>query len=374
MRTAILALFAAAALACGAGSNGTTSEALTSDELPAYGMNYGGLNWDQIHPELLAGAHMGLERAWWPRVDDVHSFDGLMYAAAKSNVSVVPIVFAFYQVGGYTPANRPDWKNYLTAVAQRFGPGGSFWSDHTDVPYLPVRAWEIWNEENTPMFWTGDDSGTVSPANYYDALQAAHQALRAVDPNARIIFGGITDFPDRHPHDALDFLAQITNMPGGNCLYDAVAVHPYSETVPLAVSRVQATRTRLDGLGLPDVDIWITEIGWALAGPWQRDASGLITQTPFTTPDQYYQAKHFADFATAMDAHRAEWHIGPTIWFNYQDVGDWDGNDGRWDYHCGLMGLDGAGQPTVTRKAWHAAVTAATRTQSVSLPKVRCAP
>lgn len=371
MRNAILAVAAAATLACGASSNGSASEALQSDELPAYGMNYGGLNWDQIHVEHLAPAHMGLERAWWPRVDDVHEFDAMTYQAATSNVMIVPIVFGFYP-GGYTAANRGDWRNYLTAVAQRFGPGGSFWSEHADIPYLPVRAWEIWNEENTPMFWTGSDSGQVSPENYFDALQNAHQVLRSVDPNARIVFGGITDFPDAHPHDALDFLAQITNMQGGNCLYDAVAIHPYSQTVALAVNRVQGTRARLDALGMTDVDIWITEVGWALAGPWQRDASGLIAQTPFTTPNQYHQAKHLADFADAMDAHRTEWRIGPTIWFNYQDVGDWTGDDGRWDYHCGMFGLDAAGQPTVARKVWHAAEAAATKTQSVKLPTLRC--
>ena len=377
MRKAILALVAVAGLACGSTTSGTAAEALDSNELPAYGMNYGGVSYDAIHPELLAGAHMGLERAWWPRVDDVHAFDQVMYDAATSNVSIVPIVFGIYP-GGYVPAtDRAAWRSYLTAVATRFGPEttaatGTFWREHADIPYLPVRAWEIWNEENTPLFWSTTDPGVVSPENYFDALQSAHQVLRSVDPNARIVFGGITDFPDKHPHDALDFLAQITNMPGGNCLYDAVAIHPYSDTVTLAVNRVQATRNRLDGLGLPDVDIWITEIGWAVAGPWQRDASGLIAQTPFTTPNQYYQAKHLTDFANAMDAHRAEWRIGPTIWFNYQDVGDWDGNDRRWDYHCGMMGLDADAQPTLTRKQWHAAVAAATKTQSVTLPTPRC--
>jgi len=377
MRNVILAVLAAAALACGS-SNGTSTEALSSDELPAYGMNYGGVDWANIHPERLAAANMGLERAWWSRVDDVHAFDEMMGNAAANHVMVVPIVFAIYP-GGYQPSvHRAAWRSFVSNAVTRFGPettatSGTFWREHPELPYLPVRAWEIWNEENTPYFWSGSDPGVVSPENYFDALQNAHQVLRSVDPNARIVFGGVTDFPDRHPHDALDFLAQVTNMQGGNCLYDAVAVHPYSGTVPLAVSRVQATRTRLDGLGLPDVDIWITEVGWAVAGPWQRDASGLIAQTPFTTPNQYHQAKHLQDFADAMDAHRAEWHIGPTIWFNYQDVGDWDGNDQRWDYHCGLFGFDATGQPTVERKSWHAAVAAATKTQSVSLPKLRCA-
>jgi len=224
------------------------------------------------------------------------------------------------------------------------------------------------------MFWTYSEDGVVSPANYYDILLNAHQVLRSVDPNARIVFGGLTNFVDRHPHDALDFLAQVTNMPNGKCLYDAVAIHPYSKKVQSAVDKVKETRDRLDnGLGLKDVDIWITEVGWALAGPWQRDAKGLIAQTPFTTANQYYQAKHFADFAAAMDAHRTEWRIGPTMWFNYQDVGLWDGNDQRWDFHCGMFGFDDEHQPTVARKVWHAVKVAANKTQSVKLPTLRCA-
>ena len=380
MRTTIPAYaiaLAAAALACACtAGTGTAAEPLTSDELPAYGVNFGGMTPDQIHPDELGAAHMGLERAWWARVDDVHAYDEQMTRAAASNVMIVPILFGVWP-GGYTSANRNDWRNFVAAIAERFGPetsatNGSFWREHPQLPYLPVRAWEIWNEENSTTFWTWDGTGHVSPADYYDALSNAHQVLRWVDPNARVVFGGLINFSaDQHP--ALDFLAQVTNMPNGNCLYDAVAIHPYSNTVEQAVNKVQDTRARLDALGEPDVDIWITEVGWAIAGPWQRDDSGLIAQTPFTAANQYHQAKHIAEFAQAMDNHRADWHIGPTIWFNYMDVGNWLSPDGRWDFHSGLMGYDPNGQPTVKRKSWHAAEAAATRTQSVNLPKLRCA-
>jgi hypothetical protein len=50
----------------------------------------------------------------------------------------------------------------------------------------------------------------------------------------------------------------------------------------------------------------------------------------------------------------------------------WDGNDQRWDYHCGMFGFDAQQEPTVARKVWHSVKAAATKTQSVKLPTPRC--
>ena len=32
-------------------------------------------------------------------------------------------------------------------------PEGSFWSEHPELPALPIRAWQIWNEQNSPTFF-----------------------------------------------------------------------------------------------------------------------------------------------------------------------------------------------------------------------------
>ena len=116
LRAIVVAFITSTTLACSAGSEGTTSEALQSDELPAYGMNYGGVDINSIDVSQLADANMALERAWLPVVADVHAYDDLVYRAAKTNVSIVPIVFGYWP-GGYTAANRGDWRVKGTQVA-----------------------------------------------------------------------------------------------------------------------------------------------------------------------------------------------------------------------------------------------------------------
>lgn len=46
-----------------------------------------------------------------------------------------------------------------------------------------VNAWEIWNEESSPNWWSG------SIAQYADLVKAAYPAIKAADPKATVILG-----------------------------------------------------------------------------------------------------------------------------------------------------------------------------------------
>ena len=60
-----------------------------------------------------------------------------------------------------TPWQRSAWATFLRDGAERYGPDGSFWVEHPDVPYLPIRTWEIWNEENIVTFSDPTDPSTT---------------------------------------------------------------------------------------------------------------------------------------------------------------------------------------------------------------------
>lgn len=383
MGTVTLAAVALAVVTIGAGlgcsaSEGTAAEALTSDELPAYGMNYGGLAPKDYDTKMLAQHHLGLARTWWglspttnPDPNQWLEWDEQVALAAMGNVSIIPVIFTALGAP-YTAADRAQWVTFVQDLVGRYGPktaagGGTFWNLHPSLNYMPVRAWEIFNEENHSDFW----GGAPSPSDYNNALQAAHQTLRAVDPDARIVLGGLIGFDPSDGSNALEFLSAVTEIGNGKCLFDAVAVHPYSKQQPVAVQHVSEVHDTLHGLGLDDVQISVTEVGWAIGGAWQRGSDGLIEQTPFTVSSAHNLAEHIADFANAMDNHRSAWNIGPTIWFNYQDLPE---TSPEWDHHAGFMALDSSGSPTIPRPAvWQAATQAATTTPSVTLPKVRCA-
>ena len=78
-----------------------------------------------------------------------------------------------------------------------------------------VRYYEVWNEVNQSIFWTG------TQAQYLRALRACARAIRAAQSGAEIVLAGLT-FLDAGWVTAL-------NRMGGKGLYDVVAFHTYAE-------------------------------------------------------------------------------------------------------------------------------------------------
>ena len=71
-----------------------------------------------------------------------------------------------------------------------------------------VAAWEIWNEEASPNWWTG------TPVAFASLLKAAYPAIKSADPKATVIVGASDP----------TFLSQLYTA-GAEGSFDAVAVH-----------------------------------------------------------------------------------------------------------------------------------------------------
>ncbi len=340
-------------------------EVTSGGSLPAYGMNYGAVTYGAGplgplvgHFENLAAADMGYARLWFHLDgDNAAAFDAPMADAVSHGALVLPILFTTTASGKLGVDNLSRWHGAVHAVAVRFGPktktSGTFWKQHPELPYRPVRVWEIWNEENTTNFWS---SGSVD--GYYHALKEAHAALRAADPRARVVMGGLI-----FAHSTkFTYLETILGKPGGNCLFDALAIHPYAKDVQTAMSLVEIAHKELVQERMPEVPLWITEVGWAVDGSWAGNRATL------TTPNDTVQAAYFSAFAKAVAAHRAQYNIGATFWFNYQDLG----GEG-WDNHAGLFTVDPATlQPAAARPAFAALAAVAHAHPHAELPPLRC--
>jgi hypothetical protein len=77
--------------------------------------------------------------------------------------------------------------------------------------------------------------------------------------------------------------------------------------------------------------MWVTEMGWATAGP----------PFPFTVSPAT-QARYLTTTWRAMLACRARWNLRHVLWFSLEDAdpatfGEPDG----WSFHDGLLNLDG---------------------------------
>ncbi len=171
----------------------------------------------------------------------------------------------------HPPNNMADFANFLTILATRYKG--------------QVAAYEIWNEPNLNYEW-----GYLppDPAAYTEMLKTAYTAIKAVDPDALIITGGLSTTGNGSPtaYGDLDFLQGMYDA-GAKGYFDAFGSHPYAfgrspdEVDPwgLSLSRVQEQHQVMVANGDAHTPIWITEIGWALQTDWDLGEHQNISVT-----------------------------------------------------------------------------------------------
>jgi GH35 family endo-1,4-beta-xylanase len=137
-----------------------------------------------------------------------------------------------------------------------------------------VAAYEIWNEPNLYYEWGNQPA---DPAAYTEMLKAAYQAVKAVDPEALIISGGLATTGAGSPtaYGDLNFLQGMYEA-GAKGHFDALGSHPYTfgrspdEVDPwgLSLARVEEQYNVMVANGDGDRPIWITELGWVIQTDW----------------------------------------------------------------------------------------------------------
>ena len=138
------------------------------------------------------------------------------------------------------PTNPDDFARFVSTAAQRYAP-------------LGVATWEIWNEPNVSTFWYP----RPDPERYTALLVRASAAIRAVEPYATVISGGLAPASDAANGSQVDVRTFLTRVyaAGGGRAFDAVGLHPYSfprlPTVPRRLQHVPQDPRPLSGDGRP---------------------------------------------------------------------------------------------------------------------------
>jgi hypothetical protein len=227
----------------------------------------------------------------------------------------------------HTRAQRRAWSKFLRALVGRYGPTGTFWKLHPELPERPIRAWQIWNEENDHRF------AEASVSDYARLLRGSAPAIRSIDPDAQILLGGLYATPRTKPAlDATTFLTRLYGHSGIRSLFDGVALHPYAADPSLMAADINALRAVMRRHGDGRRDLYITEFGW---GSQTRAAGGdKFEKGPAVQADYVKRA-----WAILL-ANRRRWHLRSAYWFTWQDI---PAATTRCDF-CdsdGLLGLDG---------------------------------
>jgi hypothetical protein len=204
---------------------------------------------------------------------DWSGLDKQIALAAEDHLEVLPFLFAtppwlsrdFRTLPVRNRRQRQAWGEFVGAAVERYGSGGEFWAEHgpaskRPLPKLPIRAWQIWNEENFFYF-----ASPVSPSAYARLLAVTHRAMHRADPGADLVLGGLFGDPGESPPrawDAADFLDRLYRVRGVKANFDAVALHPYAADTGVLASLVEEVRRTMVRHGDRRSGLYLTELGW----------------------------------------------------------------------------------------------------------------
>jgi len=138
-----------------------------------------------------------------------------------------------------------------------------------------VQAYELFNEPNLKWEWNAHiagGGGMPSAAGYARILQAAYPVIKANDPAATVITGGLSPAGDGGSESVGDlaFMQGLYDYAGGS--FDGIGIHPYGGPFawdqgkgdPSGVYFLRAEEAREVMLRNGDASrkLWATELGW----------------------------------------------------------------------------------------------------------------
>ena len=217
-------------------------------------------------------------------------------------------------------ANYSDWEGFMHFLAVRYKG--------------KIAAYEIWNEENL----AAEMGGTVRIEDYAHLLQGGYSGVKMADPEAVIVFGGLTPTGVNDPSIAVDdqkYLQQFYQYQNGafTKYFDVLGMHVSATNNPpdtmypdnpgpdgwsddpsfyfRRAEQLHQVQVQ-NGDGRP---VWITEFGWST----KNEAKGYEYGADITPQDQ-------ADYLVgAFDWAKKNWPwtTAMFVWnLNYSVVSD----------------------------------------------------
>ncbi len=257
----------------------------------------------------------GVERAD-PRVADPDwgYFDRWVGLAAANRLRVFPFVWGtapWISADAHVEPSFSDrglraWAAFLRRAVRRYGAGGAFWRRNPDLPHLPIRSWEIWNEPNIVTF-----SRRSSPERFARLMRASGRAIHRADGRAEVILGGLFGRPLQVPPNVAsdDFLDRVYRVRGLKRHFDGVALHPYVAAARPMGPQINRLRRVMRRHGDGDAPLYVTELGWgsnSFQSRWERGLRG--------------QARELDRAFSMLVRNRFRWRIGGVWWFSWADI------------------------------------------------------
>lgn len=253
-----------------------------------------------------------------------------------------------------TARQRQEWKRFLSAAVARYGPGGDFWAERAPgtggvgpgpnyetepeiARPIPIREWQIWNESNFFYF-----AYPVSPAKYAKLVTISSQAIKAVDPRAKVVLAGLFAEPQakgKKGMPATTYLQRLYDIPGFKSRFEGIDLHPYA----VDYQELERMTEEFHDVAVENRDrpaLYMTELGWGSQNNFQQVAyeQGIRGQVKQLRGSYAY---------LMQNARRL--NLKSAYWFSWKDL------PGSCTF-CDSVGFFRAGPKFKAKPAWHAFV------------------
>ena len=260
------------------------------------------LFWSQIEPVSPL-----LQMPEWSK------FDRDVELAAAEGMTVLPFVSAapdwIAPEGRLEPVarswQRRAWASFLRRAVRRYGPHGTFWWSNPELPYLPIRRWEIWNEPNIVTF------GRADPEVFASLVRLSGRVIHRADRGAEVILGGLFGRPLQIPPNvgSGSFLSRLYRAGRVKKFFDGVGLHPYVATAAAIRAQIRNLRRVMRVHNDGATPLYVTELGWgsdSFESRWERGFQG--------------QADELDRALSMLTQNRRAWRIGGVWWFALTDA------------------------------------------------------
>jgi hypothetical protein len=244
---------------------------------------------DIPHPEVRYERALSLGAGWnrwpmyWDRIEtrngvyDWEAYDELVNADLAQGLSLnvillgipsfhrdgetiedlsLPIFSDETDVPAPNKAINPEhaWAQFVQTAVMRYMPNSEMAQTEGWGEGEGVRVWEIWNEPDFEMFWSG------GVGDYARLLKVAYLVIKSVDPEATVMLGGLL-----YPTEA-NWLAQVLavyqdepDREEDQWYMDAVGIHNYGDAWRSGWLTLVARQTMVEYDFIRP--IWMTETG-----------------------------------------------------------------------------------------------------------------
>ena len=284
----------------------------------------------------------GIERS--PGHFELAFYDQYMMDMARAGIQTLPVLYNSPRFWSSAPRRRALRYVYLprspramgrfaAALVARYGPNGSLWREHPDVPKLPVHAWQIWNEPNLVFY----AAPRPSARRYAKLLRTVSRYIKKADPTAEVVTAGI---PPTKLKSAIRLGRFVQGMyrAGAGGSFDTLAVNSYAKDSHELAGIIRKVRRIMNRYGDADGKIWITELGWGTGGPKHRFNVGFAAQ-----------ADRIRSTFQWIGQNRDRYNIRGLVYYAWRDQQPYPPTyKDMWGLHTGLLNLDGVAKPALS--------------------------